>query len=125
MLEILAFIGILSAIGSRARQRGATNHIFVITTGVGFIVLYLLSIAILGYIGFLLRWLWLGIMFIGVKHATARGRKVEESWRCPDCTMFNDSSTLRCLCGYTHHDARDLVGDAEEDTAIDGPSVPM
>ena len=65
----------------------------------GWVVFLLMSIAGIGLIGLLARWLWVGGVVLYVEKAHG-GANAGETWRCPDCRLFNDAGTLTCLCGY-------------------------
>jgi hypothetical protein len=57
----------------------------------------------------LLRWLWLGAVYLYDELAHGRQRG-SETWKCPDCTMFNDAGTLVCLCGYENPETAEPTG---------------
>ena len=102
MLEILFLIGAVGAIGLRAQQRGTARTPFVAAALAGWGVLLLASVAGLGMVGLILRWLWIGGVYLYLIRFTHGGAKVEDRWQCPDCRLFNDAETLVCLCGYQH-----------------------
>ena len=109
MLEILIFLGVLGSIGSRAHQRGVNKATYIGAAAGGFFVILFLSAAGLGFAGLFLRWLWVGGVFLVLEKGTQGGQKIGDTWRCPDCLMFNDPGTLRCLCGHVHPEARAVV----------------
>jgi hypothetical protein len=98
LVEILTFaLAVVPAISTRAKQRGAWWVPYTTAAVVGYTVIYLLG---LGWSGLLLRWLWVGVVYLVVEFLSAFGRKSAGTWQCPDCLMFNDARTLRCLCGH-------------------------
>lgn len=99
MLELIILVGAISGIGARASQRRVDK-----TTAVGMAIGGWLALALLGSLmpppaGLLLRWLWLGGVYLFIELAHG-GKKAADTWQCPDCKMFNDAGTLVCLCGY-------------------------
>ncbi len=105
MLEILLFIGALGGIGTRAHQRGLNRTAHVTAAAVGWILVFILSVTALGPVGVLLRWGWLGCVYVFVELSHGGAKVSDLSWQCPECTSFNEGSTLVCLCGYKHPEA--------------------
>ena len=99
VLEIVLFTAAIGAIGARAHQRRVSRRAAVATGVTGWGVFFVLGILGLGAIGLVLRWLWLGAVYLYVEWAPGRKRG-SATWQCPECTMFNDPGTLTCLCGY-------------------------
>ncbi len=121
MLELLIFIGALSGIGSRAQQRGLNRTNQVAAAGIGWAFFFILSVTILGPVGILFRWGWIGCVYLFIE-MSHRGAKVSnDSWQCPDCRLFNDGRTLVCLCGYKHPEA---PADIETLTSAIEPAPP-
>jgi len=106
MLEILVLIGAAGALGSRAQQRGLSQG-YVATAMAGWAVFFVAGLAGLGFLSLILRWLWVGAVYLYIEQFAQGGARVASRWKCPDCTLFNDGGTLRCLCGYVHPDAPD------------------
>jgi len=102
MLEILLFIGALGGVGTRAHQRGLNRTTYVGAAALGWILFFILSVIALGPAGLFLRWGWLGAVYLVVELSHGGAKVSDLTWQCPDCTSFNDGSTLVCLCGYRH-----------------------
>jgi hypothetical protein len=111
VLEIFILIVVLGGLGSRATQRRLDRTLVIGTAAVGWVVILFVSAFALGPAGIILRWLWLGGVFLYVENSHG-GVTVGDTWQCLDCRMFNDGGTLTCLCGY----ANPLVGDRSDDS---------
>ena len=99
MIEIILFIMAAGGIGARARQRRIDPKIATGVAIAGWAVFFLAGLVALGPVSLVLRWLWLGGVYLYIELAHGR-RRASETWQCPDCRMFNDPGTLVCLCGY-------------------------
>ena len=101
MIEIVMLIIALAGIGDRAYRRGMPKVGTMLVAGLGWGVIFVLSMVALGPAGLFLRWIWLAGVYVFVH----LGAKVGDTWQCPDCRMFNDGGTLVCPCGHVHPDA--------------------
>ncbi len=102
MLEILVFLGALGGVGARAEQRGLDRTTYVGAAAAGWVLFFILGVTALGPLGLLLRWCWVGGVFVFVETSHGGAKVSDASWQCPDCRLFNDGRTLVCLCGYRH-----------------------
>jgi hypothetical protein len=103
MLELMAFfLIVVPAIAVRAKQRGVNRIPYVSAAIVGFLLFLILGFLGLGVVALVLRWIWVGGVYLVVEFLANRGRKASGTWQCPSCKMFNDLRTLSCLCGTTH-----------------------
>ena len=106
MLELAAFfLIVVPAIAVRAKQRGVSKTLYVSVAIAGFVLFMLLGFLGVGITSVLLRWAWVGGVYLFLEFLANRGRKATGTWQCPSCQMFNDLRTLKCLCGTTHDDA--------------------
>jgi hypothetical protein len=108
MLEIILFIFALGGLGARAQQRRVDRSFAVTIAAIGWIVFFLAGLLVLGPIGLVVRWLWVGAVYLFIELAHGR-RRSSDTWKCPDCTMFNDPGTLVCLCGYENPETADTA----------------
>ena len=113
MLEIVIFIVAMSLLAKQAKQRAIPAAPVILLTSVGFGIALLI-----GPVGIILRWLVVIVAFVCVQFLTHVGQAIGESWQCPDCRMYNDPETLRCLCGYQHPDAKIVGGTPQEPTGV-------
>lgn len=116
MIEILVVVLVtLPAIGFRAQQRGVSKVVYVSIAAVGYGVFLILLGA--GLTGLLLRWGWLGTVWLFLEFFANRGRKTGGTWQCPNCLVFQDARTLVCGCGYAHPDSGRIDSpSADQDT---------
>lgn len=103
MIGLIILVGAIAGIGTRASQ----SHVDK-TTAVGMAIGGWLALMLLGALmppsaGLVLRWLWLGALYLFIELAHG-GSKASGTWRCPERTMFNDPGTLVCLCGYENRE---------------------
>jgi len=106
MLEIAVFfVMVVPAIALRARQRGVNKVLYVAAAIAGFVLFLILGLLGLGFIALALRWVWVGGVFLVLEFLANRGRKASGTWQCPNCQMFNDLRTLKCLCGTSYEAA--------------------
>jgi len=100
MLELAAFfLIVVPALAVRAKQRGVNKIPYMTAAIAGFVVFLVLGLLGLGIVALVLRWMWVGGVFLVVEFLTNRGRKASGTWQCPNCLMFNGLRTLSCLCG--------------------------
>ena len=101
MLELFLLVMFAAGLGAFVKKRGGTSWIWVVI----FVVVYysqaILLTMLLGrgasYIAVVVV---AGVMFAGIFLLVGGGRRLRESWQCPECQFFNDPTTLRCDCGY-------------------------
>lgn len=115
MIEVLILISALGGIGVRAKQRGLSGVPYILVALLGWMILWFVGNILLGFAGLVLRWVWIGATYLYVERLTLRGAKVEDRWECPDCRLFNDGNTLRCLCGYRHPDTPEASVESRRD----------
>jgi hypothetical protein len=48
----------------------------------------------------LLAWGWIGLAYVSIFLIGGGGRRMKESWQCPECRFYNSPATLVCPCGY-------------------------
>ena len=110
MIEILLLVAASGARAVRCRPRGLRVVPYVVVATIGWLALHFAGGAIssslgqpgIRFMGIAAGWLWIGAVYFQAIRFTRGGAKVEDGWQCPDCRMFNDAVTLRCLCGYVH-----------------------
>ena len=84
MLELVGFfLIVVPALALRAQQRGVNRAPYVVALIVGFAVFWVLSLLGLGLAAVVLRWIWVGGVFLVVEFLTNRGRKAAGTWQCP------------------------------------------
>ncbi len=101
MYEGILLVAALAGISKRAHQRGLDKARYFVAAVAGFVLLALLASSPLGpTVSFLLLWGWLVGLYVVVE--TSHGSTIEPdvSWRCPDCTQFNDGTILVWPCGH-------------------------
>lgn len=110
MLEILVFISALGGLGARIQQRGLSKSKYIAIAATGWLFFLTLGLLYLGPIALPLRWGWILVIYAFIEMTHSGAKVSEETWRCPDCQLFNESRTLVCLCGYKHPEAPSSVG---------------
>jgi len=103
MLEIIGLMLAGGLIYRTAKRRGGTPWLWIGLMVVGYLVIALVSPALLGeelaplylFIGLA----WVGLCIAGSFFLTGGMKTAGVSWRCDDCLTFNEPSTLVCACG--------------------------
>ena len=114
MLELVGFFFlVVPALALRAQQRDVNKVSYVVALIGGFASFSFLGLLGLGLAAVVLRWIWIGGVFLVVEFLTNRGRKAAGTWQCSNCRMFNDLRTLKCGCGTRYEPPPDLPIDAQ------------
>jgi len=99
MIEILALIAAVGGIGTRAKQRRVNEWVAGSLAVGGWVILLVVGNAVFGAGAVILRWLWVGAVYLFIELAHG-AKKAGDTWRCPECRLYNDPGTLVCLCGF-------------------------
>jgi hypothetical protein len=101
MIEIIALLIVFGAFHETAKRRGVKGWPFVVVGLVGWLLLSILAPVIVGAgPDILLAWGWIGLAYVSIFLIGGGGRRMRESWQCPECRFYNSPATLVCPCGY-------------------------
>lgn len=101
MLQILLLIGCLAAFRETAKRRGTKAWPFIVVGAVGWLLSREIAFLMFGpgpHI--LVSWGWVAVTYVSIFLIGGGGRRMKETWQCPECRGFNPPTTLVCLCGY-------------------------
>lgn len=101
ILEILFLIGCLAAFRETAKRRRTKAWPFILVGALGWLLSRTIICPLIGVgPGILVSWAWVAVSYASIFLIGGGGRRMKESWRCPECRGFNPPTTLVCLCGY-------------------------
>ena len=101
MVEIIFLVVVLAAFRETASRRGVTGWPFILVAVVGYLLVGTVAAAIFGKgPHFFCSWGWVGLTYLSIYIIGGGGRKLKDTWRCPECRLFNSPSTIVCPCGY-------------------------
>lgn len=108
MIEVIALLVVLGAFRETAKRRGVRGWPFIIVGLVGWLLFSTVALSMVeggpevhlawGWVA--LSWGWVGLTYISIFFIGGGGRRMKESWQCPECHFWNSPTTLVCLCGY-------------------------
>lgn len=103
MIELVLLVLALGGIREVARKRGSSGWGFVVVGASSYVFVDFAAVITAGAgPSLLFRWAWIGLCYGSVFVLTQGGRRLRESWQCPECQLFNEPTTLFCPCGYKH-----------------------
>jgi len=101
MIEIIALLIVLGAFHETAKRRSVKGWPFIAVAVVGWLLLRTLAPLIVPPgPDVLLAWGWVGLTYVFIFLIGGGGRRMNDSWQCPECRFYNTPATLVCLCGY-------------------------
>lgn len=101
MIEILFLIGALAAFSETAKRRGTTGWPFILVGAIGWFFAGSIAAALAGPgPSMFFSWGWVGLTYASIFLIGGGGRRMKDTWRCPDCRLYNPPSTIVCPCGY-------------------------
>jgi hypothetical protein len=101
MAEIIVLLIVFGAFLETAKRRGVTGWPFIIVGVLGWLVINIVgAAAVTAGPRILLAWVWIGMTYVSIFLIGGGGRRMKESWQCPECRFWNSPATLVCLCGY-------------------------
>ena len=101
MIEIIPLLLFLGAVHETAKRRGVKGWPFLVVGLVGWRLLRaFLPLVMAPGPDVLLAWSWVGLTYASIFLIGGGGRRMKDSWQCPDCRFYNTPTTLVCLCGY-------------------------
>jgi len=101
MIEILFLIAALAAFRETAVRRGVVGWPFVVIAAVGWFFAGVFSSLIVGPgPSMFFSWGWVGLTYASIFLIGGGGRRMKDTWQCPDCRLYNPPSTIVCPCGY-------------------------
>jgi len=124
MISLIVLIVAVGAIADAARKRGASSWAFGTVAVLGYLIVgsaLSTSEAMRGP-AILVSWAWLGACYGAVFLFTQGGRRLNDSWQCPECQLFNEPTTFFCACGYQHPMAEESMPQ-ESKVACEGCGV--
>lgn len=100
ILQILFLFAVLLAFAETGKKRGIDSWPYIAVAFFGHVLVAQLSAILLGPgPGMILAWGWIGLVYLSMFVLGARGRRLRDSWQCPECMLFNEPTTLVCPCG--------------------------
>ena len=101
MIEILILVACLAAFRETAKRRGVAGWPFVVVAAAGWLILGTLGITTFGDGPHIfISWGWVGLTYLSIFLIGGGGRRLRDTWQCPDCQLFNPPSTIVCPCGH-------------------------
>lgn len=101
MIEILFLIASLAAFRETARRRGTKAWPFIVVGAVGWWLTGIITYLLFGPGPHVITpWGWVALTYASIFLIGGGGRRMKETWQCPECRGFNSPTTLVCLCGY-------------------------
>jgi len=101
VLELLMAVIAVGVIRETARRRGGKAWPFLTAAALGYFVV---GIAVHRAVGQgpagLAAWAWVALCYFSIFILVGKGRRMRESWQCPDCRGHHPPTTLVCPCGY-------------------------
>lgn len=100
MIELFLLFVAGGALARLARLRGGRAWPWVLLMALGYLFVGAVALRYLGPGPDLIaRVLFILMLYPTVVLAVGRGRRLRDSWQCPNCQFFNDPTTLVCPCG--------------------------
>lgn len=101
MIELVFLVAACTGIAGVARRRGSRGWPFVAAAAGGAFLVSSIAVTAFGRgPDILIRWAWIGLCYLATFALTGGGRRLAETWQCPECRLFNEPTTLVCPCGY-------------------------
>lgn len=101
MFEIIALLIVFGTFHETAKRRGVKGWPFIVVGLVGWLLLRTLApLVVEAGPDILLAYGWLGVTYVSIFLIGGGGRRMKDSWQCPECRFYNTPATLVCLCGY-------------------------
>ncbi len=101
MIEIIFLVVVLAAFRETAVRRGVRAWYFILAALVGYVLIGNVAAMVLG-VGphYFFAWGWIGLVYVSIYLIGGGGRRLKETWQCPECRLFNAPSTIVCPCGH-------------------------
>jgi hypothetical protein len=101
MIELVFLVGALLAFRETAKRRGTKAWPFMLVAAVGWFVMGNIAAFLFGFGPHMFfSWGFVGLAYGSIFLIGGGGRRMKDTWQCPDCRLYNPPSTIVCPCGY-------------------------